>query len=298
MLWTLCAVASALLGARLWSRRRLARTASWRLEALVFALLIVACGVFAPSVMLLKKFVAKLVMPAGLVACGLTLVAVRSWRRGRWRERALSLTVLLAYVALSNEWLASALTVRLERDYAAIDPFDSGTFDAIVVLGGGTGLTPRGGPELGSAGDRVALGAELYRAGITRTLVTSGASIAGLDVARDLSWETETVWRRLGVPQEAIVRVEGPRNTAEEAEAYRALITARGWRRVGLVTSGTHMRRALLQTRQRGLTLLPLPADLRGRTPQLSAPAMVPDAQAFLTMQQGLWEVLGGALVR
>ena len=135
MLWTLCAVASALLGARLWSRRRLARTASWRLEALVFALLIVACGVFAPSVMLLKKFVAKLVMPAGLVACGLTLVAGRSWRRGRWRGRALSLPVLLACVALSNEWLGSALTVRLQRDCPAFDPFDSGSMAALVVLG-------------------------------------------------------------------------------------------------------------------------------------------------------------------
>lgn len=298
MLWTLCAVASALLGARLWRRRRLAKTASWRAELLALALLFVACGALAPSVLLLKKFVAKLVMPAGLVACGLGVVVARAWRRGRWRERALSLALLFAYLALTNEWLASAVTARLERDYMAIDPFDSGTFDAVVVLGGGTGLTPRGGPELGNAGDRLALAAELYHAGVTRTLVTSGASIAGLDVARDLSRETETVWRRLGVPEEAIVRVQGPRNTAEEAEAYRKLIAARGWRRVGLVTSGTHMRRALLQTRRQGLDLVPLPADLRGRSPQLSPAAMVPDAQAFLTMQMGLWEVLGGALVR
>lgn len=298
MLWTLCAVASALLGARLWSRRRLAKTTSWRAELLALTLLLVACGALAPSVILLKKALAKLVMPAGLFACGLTVVVARAWRRGRWRERALSLTLLLTYLALSNEWLASALTVRLERDYAAIDPFDSGTFDAVVVLGGGTGLTPRGAPELGSSGDRVALAAELYKAGVTRTLVTSGGSIKGLDVPRDLSRETETVWRRLGVPEEAIVRVEGPRNTAEEAAAYRKLIAARGWRRVGLVTSGTHMRRALRQTRRQGLELVPLPADLRGRYPQLSAPAMVPDAQAFLTMQMGLWEVLGGALVR
>lgn len=263
----------------------------------------VACGALAPSLMLLKKALAKLVMPAGLVGCGLAVVAARAGARrgdarGAWRARALSLSLLVAYFALSNEWLATALTVRLERDYAGIDPFDSGTFDAIVVLGGGTGLTPRRGPELGSSGDRVALAAELYRAGVTRTLVTSGGSIKGLDVPRDLSRETETVWRRLGVPEEAIVRVEGPRNTAEEAEAYRKLIAERGWRRVGLVTSGTHMRRAEREMRKRGLALVPLPADLRGRYAPLSAPALVPDAQAFLTMQMGLWEVLGGALAR
>lgn len=298
MLWTLCAVASALLGARLWKRRRLARTTAWRAEALALTALVVACVVLAPPLLVLKKLLAKLVMPAGLLACGLAVVVARAWRRGRWRDRALTVTVLVVYLALSNEWLASALTVRLERDYAHIDPFEEGPFDAVVVLGGGTGLTPRGGPELGSAGDRVALAAELYRAGVARRLVTSGAAIQGLDVPRDLSRETETVWRRLGVPDAAIVRVEGPRNTAEEAAAYRKLIEERGWRRVGLITSGTHMRRALLQTRRQGLELVPLPADLRGRYAPPSAPAMVPDAHAFMTMQIGLWEVLGGALVR
>src|SRR5690606_35385752 len=101
-------------------------------------------------------------------------------------------------------------------------------FDAVIVLGGGTGSTPRGEAQLGDAGDRVLLGARLYRRGRTPLLVTSGSAIPGVST-HDSVAATTRIWRELGVPAEAIVEVEGARTTSEEARLHTALVRERGW---------------------------------------------------------------------
>lgn len=91
-------------------------------------------------------------------------------------------------------------------------------------------------------GDRAARAAELFKAGWAPRVVASGrflrpyASIAELE-EHDLKSD--------GVPQDAIIRFEHhAANTKEEAEALRQLILQRGWKRILLVTSNYHTRRA------------------------------------------------------
>ena len=86
------------------------------------------------------------------------------------------------------------------------------------------------------------MAAELFRDGMAPLVVASGrllrsyAGIAEL-VARDL--ETR------GVPTAAIVRFpQRAGNTREEAQVLRDLVTSRGWKRVLVVTSNYHTRRA------------------------------------------------------
>jgi uncharacterized SAM-binding protein YcdF (DUF218 family) len=103
--------------------------------------------------------------------------------------------------------------------------------DAILVLG-----------DDNFAGDRAARAAELFRDGMAPAVVASGrllrsyAGIAEL-IDRDL--------QARGVPASAIVRFpQRAANTREEAQALRDLVKSRGWRRVLLVTSNYHTRRA------------------------------------------------------
>jgi uncharacterized SAM-binding protein YcdF (DUF218 family) len=103
--------------------------------------------------------------------------------------------------------------------------------DAILVLG-----------DDNFAGERASRSAELFRAGWAPLVVASGrllrsyAGIAEL-IARDL--ETRDV------PPTAIVRFpHRAANTREEAQALLELVTSRGWRRVLVVTSNYHTRRA------------------------------------------------------
>jgi uncharacterized SAM-binding protein YcdF (DUF218 family) len=103
--------------------------------------------------------------------------------------------------------------------------------DAIIVIG-----------DDNLAGDRASKAAALFRAGWAPQVVASGrmlrpyAGVAEL-IARDLESQ--------GVPSAAVVRfAHYASNTREEAEALRGLVTERGWRRILLVTSNYHTRRA------------------------------------------------------
>lgn len=103
--------------------------------------------------------------------------------------------------------------------------------DAILVLG-----------DDNFGGERAGKAAELFRDGMAPLVVASGrmlrpyAGIAEL-IERDL--------QARGVPAGAILRFpQRAGNTREEAEALRDLVAGRGWRRVLLVTSNYHTRRA------------------------------------------------------
>jgi uncharacterized SAM-binding protein YcdF (DUF218 family) len=103
--------------------------------------------------------------------------------------------------------------------------------DAIIVIG-----------DDDFAGDRAAEAAELFRAGWAPQVVASGrmlrpyASVADL-IAKDL--------QSRGVPASAVVRFSHRANdTREEAEALKILIAERNWRRIVVVTSNFHTRRA------------------------------------------------------
>jgi uncharacterized SAM-binding protein YcdF (DUF218 family) len=176
----------------------------------------------------------------------------------------------------------------------------NGPLDAVLVLGGGTTVRPDGASQLGSNGDRLRVGARLQRQGMTRRLVTSGSSVAGLDQsrARDLSAETRALWIEGGVPASAIVPIVGPRNTREEIAAFSKLAAERGWQRIGVVSSAWHLRRAMRLAAGHELHAVAIPADFRGAPFVTNAVGLVPSGNGFYHLQIALKEYLGAALGR
>ena len=127
-------------------------------------------------------------------------------------------------------YLARHPLLRLAGDFWIVDDGPAYS-DAIVILG-----------DDNYGGDRAAEAAMLFKAGWAPRVVASGrflrpyASIAELE-ERDLKND--------GVPQDAVIRFEQhASNTKDEAAALRQLIQQRGWKRILLVTSNYHTRRA------------------------------------------------------
>jgi uncharacterized SAM-binding protein YcdF (DUF218 family) len=103
--------------------------------------------------------------------------------------------------------------------------------DAIVVLG-----------DDNYGGDRAVRAAELFKAGWAPRVVASGRFLRPYATVAELE---EHDLRDDGVPQDAIIRFEQHAiDTKEEAEALRQLILQRGWKRILVVTSNYHTRRA------------------------------------------------------
>ncbi len=247
----------------------------------------------APGWLVLTKCVGRALMPLALlwlVLLAATLgAAIVGDRRAMWRRGALALAVQV----LGNEPLGEWLCAQLEEPYRD-DPFVEAPFDAVVVLGGGASMAPHPGYELGPSGDRILLGARLYFAGLTPTLVTTGNSTPGLtELPLDSTAATTRMWRDLGIPADAIVPVEGAVITSHEAKGVAALVRARGWRRVGLVTSAWHMRRALGLFRREGVDVVPLAADHRGTPEWRGLFSVIPVGTGAWLQQKAAWEFVG-----
>ena len=153
---------------------------------------------------------------------------MRRAERGGIFLRLLSLLVFLAFLALL--YVVRHPLLRLAGQLWLVDdPAESA--DAIVVLG-----------DDNYTGDRAAHAAELYRAGLAPQVVASGRLLrpyAGISeiIERDLESH--------GVPAVSVVKFSHRfANTREEAETLTGLVASRGWKRVLVVTSNYHARRA------------------------------------------------------
>jgi uncharacterized SAM-binding protein YcdF (DUF218 family)/glycosyltransferase involved in cell wall biosynthesis len=111
--------------------------------------------------------------------------------------------------------------------------------DAIVVFAGGVGESGKAG---GGAQERVKQAVDLFHGGFApRVIISSGYvfSFREGEVLRAVALAND-------VPSSAIVLEEAATNTYENVERTRRILDAHGWRRVLLVSSPYHMRRALL----------------------------------------------------
>ncbi len=208
-----------------------------------------------------EKGATALVMPFGLCWLISLFCCLIAWKRGeRSLFRLAALLSVILYLA-GNGVLAKWLLRSLEYEYLTCLPLDSGNYDTVILLGGGTGTRPGNLAELGFAGDRVFLAAELFHAGKTRHILCTGTKIERLDRGGSNPGEAAIVLLgRVGVPTDCLTYVEG-RTTSEEMRQLASVLPDKP--RVGLITSAWHMRRAVRLARAEGLTVLPLPADFR-----------------------------------
>ncbi len=103
--------------------------------------------------------------------------------------------------------------------------------DAIIVLG-----------DDNYAADRAFHAADLYRSGLAPAVVASGRMIRAHSSMADIMQQD---LESFGIPAASIVKFSHrAENTKEEAEALRGLIAGRGWKKILIVTSNYHARRA------------------------------------------------------
>jgi uncharacterized SAM-binding protein YcdF (DUF218 family) len=179
------------------------------------------------------------------------------------RIRATQVTLLLAvswlYVC-STALFADFLMGTLERDFRPRAMSVMGEADAIVVLGGATrGDTHMGTlPDLNQQADRLVHAAVLYKAGKAPLLVLSGGSSGHARPEAQLMRETLAV---MGVPERAMLLEGASRDTHDNALYTAVVLNGKGVRKILLVTSAFHMRRAAALFEAQGFEVVPSPTD-------------------------------------
>lgn len=214
--------------------------------------------------------------------------ALRGRRRRSWLWLGLGAAWLLVWTSpLFYAWFGSTL----ERQYPPLRAEETPAGDAIVVLGGGmedSCILPY--PDMTAAADRVWHAARLFHAGKAPLVIVSGLGDdhAAVPLLADL-----------GVPAGAIRAEAASRNTAENARGTAALLARAGaGRRIVLVTSAWHMRRARLLFERAGLAVIPAATDheatlARARVDRWSLPNLLPSPDALQRNTAMLKEYIG-----
>jgi uncharacterized SAM-binding protein YcdF (DUF218 family) len=131
--------------------------------------------------------------------------------------------------------------------------------DAIVVLGSRVYPGEGPGPALTRRTQRAVA---LYAAGLAPVVICSGGHGPGEPATTTEAKAACDLAASLGVPRSALLLEDRSHSTEENALYTAALMTARGWHSVVVVSDGFHLYRADLLFRRAGLVPYPSPAQL------------------------------------
>jgi uncharacterized SAM-binding protein YcdF (DUF218 family) len=214
---------------------------------------------------MLSKIFWAIVAPGNLLVLMLVVGTLRLGRRRRGRGSPLMATATIALLAIAvlpiGQWLATPLESRFPM------PALPERVDGIVVLGGAVepGISQAHGQvALNDAGERMLGALTLARRYLDAPIVVSGGNASLLP--RDRPSEAAVMRDLLvgqGVDPSRIRLEERARNTVENALFSRDIAQPSPGQVWLLVTSATHMPRALGCFRHIGWQVVPYPVDYR-----------------------------------
>lgn len=236
----------------------------------------------------LKKIVGGLIMPLPMFMMALVLVFILIWRKHyRLAQGLLGLMLVFLYV-LSTPPAANGLLLPLESQYSK---YQDQAVDAIVVLGGyhhSDDLRPITSLLSAESLSRLSEGVRLHGLNPGSTLHFSGYSdhdpISHAEAMAKVAMS-------MGVDP-AVIQTNGvPKDTADEAAFWASELNGR---KVALVTSASHMPRAMFLFTRAGLDPIPAPTHFRSGKVSLAYWRSWMPSDVFLNMSRVAWhEYLG-----
>lgn len=240
----------------------------------------------------LSKLLPLFVYPLGMVSC-LLLIAVILLSAGRKRSAGVLLVFSLVLLWCSSTLLvAEKVLFSLERLYPPIALEKISTADAIVVLGGVTRGRVAGSSvtDLGSGADRLVHAARLFKADKAPLLVLSGGNAPGY---RSEAEDMADILQLMGIPAESMLLERRSRNTRQNASYCYKIFRKKGIKKILLVTSASHMRRAEAVFTGLGMTVIPAATDYQVVEHAPSFLDWLPQADSLEMTTTGIKEYIG-----
>ena len=244
-----------------------------------------------------------LLEPIGFVWGCLVVLTVLLIRKKHHRLAA-ALGALAALIwTVGATPLPGSLLASIEHPWVGVKRAELPTADAVVLLGGFLAPSREEVAQVhfNMSADRAVGALELIRLEKSKTLVVSGSaftsdgeSFVEADLFKQLVDE-----RRLGGPE--VISLGGCKHTRHEAEKVAKLAQDRGWKRILLVTSANHMRRAAAVFRTTtSLEVIPAPGAFLTSASIVTQDSVdvVPRAAGFVKLETFLHEHIGWRIYR
>jgi uncharacterized SAM-binding protein YcdF (DUF218 family) len=248
--------------------------------------------------MSLTGLIESLLQPVGMIWVSCLVAGVVAWRKRQRGWAGFNLGIVLLLHALGGTNAPAWLLSWLERPYdPLVNPLPAAGADAVVMLGGAHAYCRRTltSWDAGEPSDRILAAIELMRQGRAHTLVLGGAGYELEGVKRPDSEPVVAWMKRWNLAPANLIELGICRDTRDEAFKTAELVRQRGWKRVVVVTSGYHLRRAEGVFRQAGVPVEMVGAEFQGLEALGSKFTVraVPDAEGFRLFRYWLHEELG-----
>lgn len=222
---------------------------------------------------------------------GIILLVLSLWNlKGRSFVRKVLFTVVIAFWIFSTRPGAWLLMKPLESQYDPITELAEENQNAyVVVLGGGCSASGHSDVERlsESALRRVLEGVRIGQMYPNTELVFSGTSWRGTcDVG-----ELGAIFARKLFPPERIKIQYDSRDTKQEAEIFK--IQFGKLRPVVIVTSASHMPRAVKNFKNQGIKVIPAPTDYKIKPGKFWISDLLPSADNLKISETALHEYIG-----
>ncbi len=274
------------------------------LKPTFFVLIVTVCSPIIATALIggksaVEKMLTNMVQPLFVAIVAAIVIGVVLIRRGEKKIGWIMLAGAGTIWVLGSQALVSNLCRAWENTIVSTELSDAEPFDYLVVLGGGTSVAPDGRAQFNLAGDRVGYAARLFLAGKAKHLVTTGDNLVltgtlsgNFQQQDDPSQQTKRIWMDLGVPEEAISELPG-QNTSSEMASLRARPQYWKDKRCAILTSASHLPRALQLARRAGISAMPIAADYRTGNGPLTINQFVPEAEELMKLQLIFKEWIG-----
>jgi uncharacterized SAM-binding protein YcdF (DUF218 family) len=233
-------------------------------------------------------FVRYVLSASGVIVAFLVIALWIARRPGSQRARRCLVACAIAFAAVSiyaAEYAAARAIAAGFRPFGAADAV-AGRRTAVIVLGsGGHDVEDWSGRTFSiideAAATRVLEASRVFKLIEPALVISSGGNSHADDDSRPTGETMRDALVTLGVPRERIIVESVSRTTREEAVVIRPILEAQGAQQVVLVTSQTHMRRALGTFRAVGIRAIPAVAQEFDRDRSL--------IEWILPSEDGLW---------
>lgn len=238
---------------------------------------------------ILKKLITVSLIPPGIFIICLLIIA--SFAKKRVRLMAIVCAILI-YV-LSIEPTKDRILIPLEDAYNTPTLKEIEACNAYVVLGGGLydnapDLTGKGIPTA-IAFTRIVDAARLYSL-IKRPIIFSGGKVFN---RRSESEVAKRILCSLGVKEKDIILEDRSTDTIENAEYVKEKAGPLNLKRIVLITSAFHMKRAMMLFKRHFEDITPYPAGYRTARAEYDVLSFLPSASNLYDISLALKEYMG-----
>ncbi len=247
----------------------------------------------------LSKLLPLIFSPLGIVLISLSFFFIR-------KRKKYIYAVLIILLTFSNYIISTTLWHLLEYPWKRLDYSLVKPADGIVVLSGGRHLPPGDSKIIEwSDPDRFFAGLELFRANkSSRLIFTGGASPYNsiLPPEGDI-YIREAI--NMGIPRKNLFTTKPVFNTIQEAKAVNRLLSDQKnlkQKKIILVTSAFHMRRAKKIFEREGIIIQPYPVDFKTSNNFLSnldnIISWIPNSNNLKESSRAIREIIGIIIYR